>query len=343
MPTYPAYTYTTGEAYPVVWALYLVPCAKASSSRVGPSPLGLPVLSLPSPSMIATPPPGMPRPRCTPPEAPRPGVVPLPEVKSPRAGPSRLHAAPPPPSASYAYAPIAAPVPTHPRIGAHILAPTATAHPPQSHRGPTRLRPPIVDPLLAVAGTSHSRPRLEWDLANERTSTRVAAADLQRPAAVLDVAAGYTRHGTAQPRPARSITLVFPRLPLRIVVHPTGVDSGDRHHGHDSHAPRYVTVGDVLGTLHHALHAPLPPEEWAALSPREQTHLASRVASRRRAEGFWTETNALTEKAVKSIDFLGRRRRFAGIRPAKRGEAPIDVRMDGDSSVFVVETEAVDS
>ncbi|KAF8172979.1 hypothetical protein K438DRAFT_1611256 [Mycena galopus ATCC 62051] len=106
--------------------------------------------------------------------------------------------------------------------------------------------------------------------------------------------------------PQSCITLVTPHLPWSIVV-PASNGS-------------YVTVGDVLSTLHSGLRVNVTPTEFAALGTlklqrRVSTAYQRRYEQRRGLRGYAEEK----AQGVKRVDFLMGFTKFLGISPTSGG------------------------
>ena len=96
----------------------------------------------------------------------------------------------------------------------------------------------------------------------------------------------------------------------------------------------FVTVWDVLDGLYHGLREPVPVSEFIGLSEREQGGLMQ--AADERCARFPAEDRRRAREAFLKVDYLGRRRKFLGIRPAEPYELPRGARF---GEVYVVEVE----
>ena len=88
------------------------------------------------------------------------------------------------------------------------------------------------------------------------------------------------------------------------------------------------------GTLHDALRAPIEAHELKRLGAPERAALLRSAAARRRRQQLSGPADAQSSGVPRKVDYLGRRRRFLGIRPATGGEVPLGKRW---GEVFVVE------
>ena len=120
------------------------------------------------------------------------------------------------------------------------------------------------------------------------------------------------------------ITLVFPGLPLTVECAPTNAPALWA-------SPLLLTVGDVLYSLYKALRLSVPPQEFNQLTqPHQQA--VSRAFWERLARDLGNYDHNM-RRGVRYIDYLGRMRQFAGLRPAAGDEIPAGKRR---GEVFVV-------
>jgi hypothetical protein len=106
--------------------------------------------------------------------------------------------------------------------------------------------------------------------------------------------------------PEISLTLVTHHLPWAIVV---PASNG-----------RFVTVSDILSSVHRALQVSVTQSEFSALGSQKLMHQAS-VAYRRRCERLRGHRGFMEEKrkGVKRVDFLMGYTKFQGLSPTSRG------------------------
>ncbi|KAI0765916.1 hypothetical protein BD413DRAFT_453081, partial [Trametes elegans] len=118
------------------------------------------------------------------------------------------------------------------------------------------------------------------------------------------------------------LVLIFPHLSIKLEITPSagGSPAGDR---------RYVSVWDVLLGLYNGLRTPITPAALADMASADQRGLAR--SATRRMELLPSDRGS---SSIRKVDFLGRRRRFLGIRSAQPGEVPLG---KGLGEVFVVD------
>ncbi|KAI0687559.1 hypothetical protein C8Q76DRAFT_760098 [Earliella scabrosa] len=196
------------------------------------------------------------------------------------------------------------------------------AHPPQRANSPYQLyhRPTYrhptgcasVDPILATPQHPTATPSLTWDMMLApmtalHSNPAISPAELRRSAIRTS---GWNR------QPIHSLVLMFPYLPMEIEIKASRMSS--------------VTVEDVLEGLYHALRAPIERQDFRKRSESEQSTLLRASERRRRL----LPEDSYSREALLKIDFLGRRRRFMGIRPALPYEVP---RGGRGGEVYIVE------
>ncbi|PIL23031.1 hypothetical protein GSI_14338 [Ganoderma sinense ZZ0214-1] len=191
------------------------------------------------------------------------------------------------------------------------------------HQAPhPSLTQPSVDPFLAVLHHPNTRPPIVWDVMRH-SSTAV----LDHPSLTLDALrqrCAFKASRADGRHPLRSLVLIFPFLPtiqVEIVPSRASLRAGLHH----------ISIWDVLEGLYYGLRAPISPHEFRTLGPSERDTLHAVAETRRRAMGESDSESG----TVRRIDYLGRRRRFVGVRPALAYELPAGGRKLGE--VFVVE------
>ncbi len=131
-------------------------------------------------------------------------------------------------------------------------------------------------------------------------------------------------------QPLRSLVLVFPLLPaMEVEIVPSRASLRA--------ALAYVSLWDVLEGLYYGLRAPIPPHDLRKLGAGVRATLLAAAETRRRTGGApeLEKENLKGESGLRRIDYLARRRRFVGIRPALGYELPRGRKL---GEVFVVET-----
>ncbi|KAI0760716.1 hypothetical protein C8Q74DRAFT_1298411 [Fomes fomentarius] len=240
---------------------------------------------------------------------------------------SSLRSAPPPDTIPMAPRHSTVPLPDVSQDGSHQTAHRetrcSTQHPSRAHT-PRYVIPPAsihtsVDPLIALPQHPTAKPPLTWDLMYPPSTARIeylaTRVDLRRRSV-------FRIHGrNPLAPPIQSIVLMFPLLPMEFEIKPSNVWT--------SSGP-YITIGDVLEGLYRGLRLPVVESEVMRLSDAERETL--RRASERRCrllpkDSGWREVYLY-------VDYLGRRRRFLGIRPALPYEIP-GGRESGE--VYIVE------
>ncbi|KAF7288200.1 Carbohydrate esterase family 8 protein [Mycena chlorophos] len=86
-----------------------------------------------------------------------------------------------------------------------------------------------------------------------------------------------------------------------------------------------ITLGDVLASIHHSMHSLITQDDWAALSPAQQSAISTAFTSRCRAEALRSGVGPaqLAEreqeersKGLKRVDFLCGKTIFRGLKEA---------------------------
>ena len=202
---------------------------------------------------------------------------------------------------------------------------------------------PSIDPLLVASHpSSSSKPPLSWDVSQSPAQARVNIGDAPlSPDTLQRCAVRAAGHNSA--RPLRSLVLTSPHLlaPIEIAIAtPPRAPPHPQRPQHPEDAPpppppsSHITVADVLGGLHDALRAPIEAHELKRLGAPERAALLRSAAARRRRQQLSGPADAQSSGVPRKVDYLGRRRRFLGIRPATGGEVPLGKRW---GEVFVVE------
>lgn len=177
----------------------------------------------------------------------------------------------------------------------------------------------FVDPLIALPQHPTAKPPLTWDLMYPPSTARVdylaTRVDLRRRSV-------FRINGrTPLAPPIQSIVLMFPLLPMEFEIKPSNVWTS---------SGLYITIGDVLEGLYRGLRVPVVESEVMRLSDSERETL--RRASERRCR-LLRENSGWRDVFLK-VDYLARRRRFLGIRPALPYEIP---RGRKSGEVYIVE------
>ncbi|RPD60327.1 hypothetical protein L226DRAFT_444211, partial [Lentinus tigrinus ALCF2SS1-7] len=180
-----------------------------------------------------------------------------------------------------------------------------------------------VDPCLAIPLHPTSAPAFTWDLLYHPTaalleSPSISPRDLRRCA--------FRTSATSQGPSLQSLVLIFPLLPMEIEIGVSSSGASRRASG----SIACLTVGDVLEGLYRGLRAPIEPHEFMALSEPEKGTLFRACEVRCRC----LPEDARSRHALRKIDYLARRRRFLGIRPAMPYELPKRRKL---GEVYVVE------
>jgi hypothetical protein len=76
--------------------------------------------------------------------------------------------------------------------------------------------------------------------------------------------------------------------------------------------PRSITLGDVLYMIHSSLHRQITQQDWARLSPSEETAIA-RAYSTRRCRSVLSSASVVASQGVKRIDYLREKHMFRGL------------------------------
>ncbi|RPD60282.1 hypothetical protein L226DRAFT_539738 [Lentinus tigrinus ALCF2SS1-7] len=217
---------------------------------------------------------------------------------------------------------------------------------------------PIVDALLAFPPHASAEPPFEWDIMRDPYKSLQDnmpirhIIDLRRWVAIRAGPGGV-------PEPLTSLVLILEDAPgLEITVEHSVTPSFLPPAPWEVN-PRAVIIYDLLGQLYRELREPLTREELAALGEEERVRLRDaadarvgyefgcvveamhhqRERNRRKSLAYrdgCAHADPEHDESVplRRIDRLGRRRRFLGIRPARRREVPAG-REHGE--VFVVE------
>jgi hypothetical protein len=156
----------------------------------------------------------------------------------------------------------------------------------------TTVGPVRVNPILGLA----HRPAIQWDFTLPLTS--ITTADHQRLSSRI-----LSEPATSPPR--SSLTIISQHLPKEIAIYASPLNSG-----------AYVTVEDVLITLHRALRLPVTPGQLDMLPSRHARRIVSaayesRIRNKRIFEGMDT--------GVKRVDCLMGRNRFMGLSSTRVG------------------------
>ncbi|KAI0353864.1 hypothetical protein OH77DRAFT_1497016 [Trametes cingulata] len=192
----------------------------------------------------------------------------------------------------------------------------------------------MVDPLLEVL-PHPALPPLIWDVmthpdhidlgsAYSPVSRRLTQSDLARCAARTSVKDSRL--------PLRRMILIIPGHPLEVEVTPS-----PEPYWSSTPLP-FVTVGDVLYGLYKALRASVDARDCERLEQRVRDSL--RRAFERRLLSDPRNHRRNVQHGIRKIDYLGDRRMFLGIRPARTRELP---PRWSRGEVFVVELGRVSS
>lgn len=174
---------------------------------------------------------------------------------------------------------------------------------------------PWIDPLISFSPSPDAFPPFAWDLADDPTLLLVGRHSVRQNPAVR-------ASSSAAALAIRSITLLFPRLPpVEVIVLPT-------------YPCAFTTPADVLLALYRALREPIPEHVLAVLGRDQRAELRRNARTRSAARGKTADGSAI------KIDFLAKRRRFLGLRPARQVEVPFG---KDSRQVFVVEVGSVDA
>ncbi|KAI0687585.1 hypothetical protein C8Q76DRAFT_803524 [Earliella scabrosa] len=199
---------------------------------------------------------------------------------------------------------------------------------------PEHLPQPHIDAFLAVPW-GRAVPSFTWDLlcnpltALLKPENQTIELGILRCVAVRSESMGHDDG-------LRSLVLVFPFLPLEIEVTHPRTHPSHRTEDPETASPEQeqeaaaVTIWDVLEGLYRGLRAPIAEEELARLSESERGTMQRAAAAR--CEVLPGDAHAL--HGLRKVDYLARRRRFLGVRPALRQELPLGRRL---GEVFVVE------
>ena len=107
--------------------------------------------------------------------------------------------------------------------------------------------------------------------------------------------------------PLPFLEIVCPELPWRITVYPS------------SKGTKGVTVGDVFSTLYRSLRTNVTKQEFA-LAPSDAHRAAVTAAFHERVARMHPSMREVEHaKGLKRVDFLGARKHFSGLVPAKDG------------------------
>ncbi|TBU37980.1 hypothetical protein BD309DRAFT_972835 [Dichomitus squalens] len=235
-------------------------------------------------------------------------------VPGPRQNIPRVpHHQPRTPSPDVDHRPLPRPLPSSVRVARGLAADTR----------------PALNPILAAPEPPFGMLGLDWDLADHpirnlsREENRWVDVRELNGAAVC----ANTREGS---RPLERLVLMFAGLPVEIEVTHTHPASG-RGGRADWDVP-YVTVRDVFHAIFDWVKAPIEEGEMAMLDEPLFARVVEAAEMRRRWRPLgWDDS---TGAHFLRIDYLGARRHFRGIRPARREEIPARRRVD---EVFVVE------
>ncbi|KAI9062045.1 hypothetical protein FKP32DRAFT_1677654 [Trametes sanguinea] len=189
---------------------------------------------------------------------------------------------------------------------------------------------PHIHRLLALtADPEHTIPFL-WDVGSHpetllRNYEHIATPGslwemLESPAARLPPQNGG--------QPLRSLTLVISAFPMWIDVLPNPSSSRNTQFG----PSLYVTVWELLVTLHSVLHMPIDHKTLGLMTRAE--HKAVNRSAIKRVQRNPPGDDAAPGFAPRRIDFLDDRRIFLGIRVAERADLPEGKRF---GEVFQVE------
>ena len=197
---------------------------------------------------------------------------------------------------------------------------------------------PSIDLLLTAPAHRAHPTALQWDLAEHPNNIklgRAAGSALARDLSVEDLARcavcavvmRNSANGTVAHRASvmlACITLVFPGLPLTVECKPTNAPALWA-------SPSLLSVGDVLYSLYAALRLSVSPQDFNGLTQPHQ-EAVSRAFWKRLASDLDNYDDNI-RRGVRYVDYLGRMRKFAGLRPAARDEIPAGKRR---GEVFVV-------
>ncbi|KAL7277085.1 hypothetical protein PYCCODRAFT_1432787 [Trametes coccinea BRFM310] len=187
---------------------------------------------------------------------------------------------------------------------------------------------PIVDTLLEVL-PSPALPPLLWDVMKHPDHIRLGSAHTPGTPRLVssDVARCAARSSPKENRlPLRRMVLLLPSIPREIEVTPA------KEAVWASAPLPYVTVGDVLHNLYRALRMPVDPKELGRLDLPRRERLRRAFETRLRDDPANRARDL--EYGIRRIDYLGNRRAFLGIRPARSSEVP---RGERQRDVFIVE------
>ncbi|KAI0061972.1 hypothetical protein BV25DRAFT_1765533, partial [Artomyces pyxidatus] len=120
-------------------------------------------------------------------------------------------------------------------------------------------------------------------------------------------------HELEQPATTPELTRVrvicdaIPQWPVELSV--TGISLTPRRPGRPP-IP-FITLGDVLYTVHHALHKKITHEDWGRLTPMQETDVSR--AYTRRYKAFAQVERQQQREGVKRVDYLLRNYHFKGM------------------------------
>ncbi|KAI1787990.1 hypothetical protein LXA43DRAFT_1162329 [Ganoderma leucocontextum] len=183
---------------------------------------------------------------------------------------------------------------------------------------------PSVDPFLVVPHHPNTRPPIVWDLMRHPSTAFLDHPSLTHDALRRRCAVRASRVDGRQP--LRSLVLIFPLLPMEMEIVPSQASLRA--------GLGYVSLWDVLEGLYHGLRAPIAPHELRELEKSERETLLAAAEVRRRGVPEIELSGSAGGNTLRKIDYLSRRRRFLGIRPALGYELPGGRKL---GEVFVVE------
>jgi hypothetical protein len=152
------------------------------------------------------------------------------------------------------------------------------------------LGPVRIHPALGF----QSNPSFFWDVARHPSTSRT-------PLSSVVLAAPATNP------PLPTLTIISPYFPWSITITSSSPS-------HSPGVPAFVTVADVLSTLHHTLRLPVRQAEYDKLPTMEAKHCVNN-AYQARCRGSEEEAR----KGVRRVDFLGGRRTFLGLSSSRAG------------------------
>ena len=190
---------------------------------------------------------------------------------------------------------------------------------------------PSIDPLIAFSAVPGALPPYYWDVLEDPDHALAAdpsfALTGNSPSSLRHRAAA--RVNASKDAPAlRTLTLVLRHLtPIYITVLPT-------------RPSKVASVADVLHALHRGLLEPVSMFVLGMQGEEDRARLQQNARAREKSGWAHPRLRGRAEPGtIRNIDFLAKHRRFLGIRPAMRHEAPDGARF---GEVFVVELDIVD-